>query len=124
MTANPERRRRAERQGRGAERLAGLWLRAKGFGILASRFQSPQGEIDLIARRGRLLLFVEVKARSDDAAAAEAVTARQRSRIERAAQAFLQRRPELAACEMRFDAVLIRPGRLPRHIKDAWRPHS
>ncbi len=117
----PERR-RAWRFGLGAERLAALWLGAKGFRVLARRFQCPQGEIDLVARRGRLVVFVEVKARADAAAAAEAVSARQRRRIERAAEVFLQRRPEFAGSDLRFDAVLITPGRLPRHVADAWRP--
>lgn len=116
------RRRAAYARGRGAERLAAWWLRLKGFRILAEGFRVPQGEIDLVARRGDLLVFVEVKRRGRAEAAAEAIAARQRRRIERAAAAFLQRHPGLARCRLRFDAVLLAPRRLPRHLPEAWRP--
>lgn len=114
-------RRAAERLGHGAEARALWWLRLKGYRPVARRFRCPAGEIDLIVRRGRVLAFVEVKAREDAAAAAEAVSPRQRQRILRAAEAFLQRRPELAKLDQRFDAVLVAPGRRPRHLPDAWR---
>lgn len=113
-------REQARRAGRRAETLAAWTLRLKGFRILARDWRVPQGEIDLIARRGRLLIFVEVKRRADRTAAAEALGGRQRRRIGRAAQAFLQRRPELAGLMPRFDVILMMPGRLPSHIKDAW----
>ncbi len=116
------RRRRAWRRGLWAERLAAWWLRGKGFRILARRFSCPQGEIDLVAKRFGLVIFVEVKARAGGRAAAEALGSRQRRRIEAAARTFLQRHPELAAGELRFDAVLVAPWRPPRHLKDAWRP--
>lgn len=114
-------RRAAWGRGRRGERLAALWLRLKGYRILARGVRTPAGEIDLVARRGRLLVLVEVKARAalDDALAA--VGARQQARIARAGEAFLQRHPALAGCELRFDAVLIAPGRRPRHVIDAWR---
>ena len=75
----------------------------------------------MVARRGRLLVFVEVKAR---AAAADpgAITPRQRQRIERAAEAFLARNPALGGLDCRFDALLLARGRWPVHIADAWRP--
>ena len=114
-------RRRAHGFGRRAERLAGWWLRLKGYRILARGFRVPAGEIDLIVRRGRTLAFVEVKARADLADARQAVTPRQRRRNARAATAFLQRRTELAGLDARFDVVLLAPGRLPRHVPDAWR---
>lgn len=113
------RRRKAERRGRRAETLAALLLRAKGYRILARRFRCPAGEIDLIALRGRTLAFVEVKARGDASAAAESLSAHQRRRICRAAEAFLQRRPDLADRTLRFDAVLV--SGLPRHQAGAWR---
>ncbi|SMF08706.1 putative endonuclease [Tistlia consotensis] len=119
--ARPERR-AAYARGRGAERWAAWWLRLEGYRILARDFRVPQGEIDLIARRGRLVIFVEVKHRDRQAAAAEAIGRRQRLRIERAAAAFLQRHPALAACRLRFDALLLSPRRLPRHVAAAWRP--
>jgi len=110
----------ARRRGRRAETLAAWLLRLKGFRILARDRRETGGEIDLIARRGRLLVFVEVKARADAGAAAAAVSATQRRRIVRAARGFLARRPDLADLTLRFDAVLV-AGFPPRHIADAWR---
>ena len=112
----------AERRGRRAERLAAWMLRLRGYRILARRFACPAGEIDLVARRGDLLAFVEVKHRDRPEAGAEALRPAQRRRILRAAEAFLQRRPDLAGLRLRFDLVLIAPGHLPRHLRDAWRP--
>lgn len=110
----------AERRGRRAETLAALWLRLKGYRILARRYRTPVGEVDLIARRGRALAFVEVKARRDLATALEAVGRRQRERTLRAALLFLARNPGAAECDLRFDIVVIRPRRLPHHLVDAW----
>ncbi len=80
------------------------------------------GEIDIVARRGRTVAVVEVKARMrlDDAAAA--LTPRQQRRITRATEHFLGGRGELAGCWVRFDVMLVEPWRTPRHIVDAWRP--
>ena len=117
-----EAKRAAERRGHAAEAKALWWLRLKGYRLVARRFRSPAGEIDLIVRRGRTLVFVEVKAREGAAEAAEAIGARQQQRILRTAEAFLQRRPELAALDQRFDAVFVAPGHRPRHQPDAWRP--
>jgi putative endonuclease len=113
-------RRRAEAAGRRSERLAALVLRAKGFSIIARRYKAPVGEIDLIARRGRLLAFVEVKARArlDDAAGAVTHTARRR--IGAAAAAFLARHPHLAQSDMRYDIFAVAGWRW-RHIASAWR---
>lgn len=123
MNATPDRR-RAERRGRHAERLAVWRLRLAGYRILARNFRTPVGEIDLIARRGKKLIFVEVKARLGHAAAAESISTRQRARIRRAAEAFLATRPELARLVCRFDAVLIAPWRLPLHVVSAWRDEA
>ena len=92
----------------------------KGYRIAARRWRSTGGEIDLVARRGRLLVFVEVKARARLDDAAEAVTDHQRRRIVTAAQAWLAFHPEDAACDMRFDAILIAPGCWPQHIAAAF----
>ena len=119
--ASRERRRAAWGFGRGGEARAAWWLRLKGYRILARGFRTPVGEIDLVARRGRLVALVEVKARPTLAEAAAAITPRQRERIARAAALFLQRHPGLAGCDLRFDALLIAPGRRPRHVIDAWR---
>jgi putative endonuclease len=103
-----------------------LWLRLKGFSILArgevSGRGSGAGEVDIVARRGRVLAFVEVKARPSRAEAAAAISSRQRRRIVRGAEAFLARRPELAGLDIRFDAVLVAPGRWPLHVIAAWWP--
>lgn len=115
-------RRAAERRGRGAEAAAAWLLRLKGYRILARHLRTPVGEIDLIARRGRVLALIEVKTRATRDQAAAAVSPRQRQRIARAAQAFLARRPDLAELDLRFDALLLAPGRWPHHLVDAWRP--
>jgi len=107
--------------GAGAETLCTLALRLQGYRILARRFRAPVGEIDIVARRGALLSFVEVKARRDFDRAAEALGPRQRRRIHRAALQFLKRRPDLAGCAIRFDVMLVAPWRWPRHVADAWR---
>lgn len=120
-SAPRETRQAAWRRGRRAERLAAWWLRLKGYHILARGFRVGAGEIDLVARRGRVLALVEVKARDSMAQALDAVGPTQRARIARAAAAFLQRHPELAGLDVRYDAVLISPGRWPRHVTDAWR---
>lgn len=116
------RRRRAWVRGRRGEGLAACWLRLKGYRLLARNFRSGAGEIDLVARRGAVLAMVEVKTRGDLASASEALGARQRARIVRATEAFLQQRPNLARLSIRFDVILVAPGRLPRHLLDAWRP--
>ena len=115
-------RRRAETWGRAAESLAAWRLRLKGYRIVARRFRTHLGEIDLIACRGRVLAMVEVKARDEEEAALAALPARQRQRIERAALTFLQQQPRFSDFALRFDLILVVPWRWPRHIIDAWRP--
>ncbi|MBL8696874.1 MAG: YraN family protein [Alphaproteobacteria bacterium] len=111
----------ARRRGRRAETAAAWLLRLKGFRILARDLRYRLGEIDLVARRGSLLVFVEVKARADFEVAAEALKPRQRQRIARAARAYLGPRPELQGLAQRFDAVLVGGRGWPRHVPDAWR---
>lgn len=104
------------RRGHTAEWVAAAFLLCRGYRILARRYKTTSGEIDLIAiRRGRLA-FVEVKRRRDDQLAQSAITPRQRQRIHRAAEIFVARHPRYAACERSFDAVFILPRRWPRHI--------
>ncbi|MBT3358050.1 MAG: YraN family protein [Rhodospirillales bacterium] len=123
MPAKPtSKRQHAWRFGRFAERLAAGYLRVKGYRILAARHKTPVGEIDIVARRGSLIAFVEVKARADAIAAADALGPNQRRRITRAALAFIARYPHLAELSMRFDVILVTPWQVPRHIVDAWRP--
>jgi putative endonuclease len=110
----------AFRTGLSAESRAAAWLIAKGYRILARRFRTPYGEIDLVARRRNLVAFVEVKARASLDEAAYAVTPRQQQRIIAAAQAWLMAHPEHAEFELRFDAILIAPRHLPRHLLAAF----
>ncbi len=117
--ASPERV-AAFQTGISAESRAAAFLFAKGYRILAKRFRTPHGEIDLIVRRRNLLAFVEVKARATLDDAAFAVTPRQQGRIIDAAQAWLAAHPEYAEFELRFDAILIAPRRLPRHLLAAF----
>jgi putative endonuclease len=111
-----DKRRAAERRGHRAETLAAWLLRLKGYRVLARRYKTPAGEIDLIARRGRTVAFVEVKERPDEVAALAAVTPASRKRIARAAALWVSRHPAAAILDLRFDVVLARPGRLPRHL--------
>ena len=112
-------RRRAEAGGRRAERIAAWWLRLKGWRILAMRARTPVGEVDLIARRGRIVAFVEVKARAGDEAAALALDAWRLTRVARAAEALA---PLYAKADdtLRIDAMFILPRRLPRHLTNVW----
>lgn len=116
-----EKRRKAAKRGRRAETLAALWLMAQGWRILARDWRCKSGEIDLIARRRHIVAFIEVKYRPALAGAGESLQARQRQRIMRAAGQYMATRPALAGLDMRFDAVLVSPWRLPAHIVDAWR---
>ena len=113
-------RRAAFARGLSAESRAALLLMAKGFRIAARRWKSPVGEIDIIARRRNLLVFVEVKAREKLDDAAWSVTERQRARIVAAAQAWLARFPDENIRDMRFDVMLVASGRIPRHIPGAF----
>ena len=110
----------AFRTGVSAEARAAAYLMAKGYRILAKRFRTPVGEIDLVARRRNLLVFVEVKARATLDEAAYAVTPRQQRRIIDAAQTWLMAHPEHAEFDLRFDAMLIAPRHLPRHLLAAF----
>jgi putative endonuclease len=110
----------AFRTGLSAESRAAAYLMAKGYRILARRFRTPHGEIDLVVRRRGLLAFVEVEARATLDEAAFAVTPRQQQRIVNAAQAWLVAHPEHAEFELRFDAILIAPRHLPRHVLAAF----
>jgi putative endonuclease len=110
----------AFRTGLSAESRAAAYLMAKGYRILAKRFRTRHGEIDLVARRRNLVAFVEVKARATLDEAAFSVTPRQQQRIIDAAQAWLVAHPEHSDFELRFDAILIAPRRLPRHLLAAF----
>lgn len=116
--------RAAFRRGHGVERRAAWWLRLKFYRVLAINWRSIAGEIDLIARRGGTLAFIEVKQRVDSDTATLSLAPQQRARLARAAGLFVAQRPELADLTLRFDLMAFgRMGR-PVHMKDAWRPDS
>ena len=119
MPKNKLSRAQAETRGRRAETLAAWWLRLKRWRILAVRARVPGGEIDLIARRGRTVAFIEVKQRATDEAAAWALD---EYRLRRVAAAAERVAPRFArdGDAIRIDAIFIVPGRLPRHIPDVW----
>jgi len=119
MTPRPERQ-VAFRTGISAESRAAALLIAKGFRILARRWKSPAGEIDIVARRRSLLVFVEVKARERLDDAAWSVTPRQRARIVAAAEAWLAVNADEHIRDIRFDAMLVAPGKIPQHIPAAF----
>ena len=117
----------ALRRGRSAERRAALLLRLKGYAVLARNFRPAKnvglGEIDIVARRGRTLAFVEVKARAAEADAIFAIAPEQQARIARAAAHFLKTRPLYRGFAQRYDAMVLEAGRFwPRHLTDAFRP--
>ena len=119
-------RRKAERWGRYAELLCVIRLRLTGWRILSRRLTAARGsglgEIDIVARRGKVLAFIEVKARSQRDDGLAAVTPHQQRRLTRAATSFLGRRADLATCDVRFDVMVVGPGFIPYHLADAWRP--
>ena len=113
----------SERRGHRSETLAALWLRLKGYRILARRLKTRAGEIDLVAAAPfGPVCFVEVKARNLARDAAESVGPVQQTRIARAASLYLASRPALARRGSRFDIVAIAPHALPVHHRDVWRP--
>ncbi len=117
---SPEARRAAYRLGLKAETMAAWWLRAKGYRILARRWKSSAGEIDLVARRGGTIAFVEVKARATRDAAIEAVGPAAQRRILRAADIWLSRNPAFVDKVLRFDIIAIAPGHPPLHLISAF----
>jgi putative endonuclease len=111
----------ARRAGRQGEVWAAILLMLKGYRILGFRLRTPLAEIDLLAIRGRTLAVVEVKLRSDQLTALEAVSVEQRERLRRAGAALVAQRPSLAGAAVRLDLMAFAPGRLPIHIPDAWK---
>jgi putative endonuclease len=112
----------AEKRGHASESLAALFLRLKGYRILARRLKTHAGEIDLVAAAPfGPVCFIEVKARAEARAAAESVGENQQARIARAACLYLASRPALARRGSRFDIVAVPPRGLPVHHRDVWR---
>ena len=109
----------AERRGRGAETIACWYLRMRGWRILARRARVPGGEVDIVAKRGRTLAFVEVKARGTEDAAAFALDEWRLRRVAVAAQRLMPRYMN-GVDEVRIDAIFIVPFRWPRHLENVW----
>ncbi|MCW2410512.1 MULTISPECIES: YraN family protein [unclassified Sphingobium] len=109
----------AEKRGRQGERIAGWWLRLKGWTILARRVRTRAGEVDLIARRGKIVAFVEVKTRASEALLDEAIDERRLARVAAAAEAVAHNwlGPD---DDMRIDVMLLAPGHRPRHLENVW----
>lgn len=118
--AAPEKRKRAERRGRWSEWGAAIYLLARGYRILAMRYRVRAGEVDIIARRGEVIAFVEVKARRDLMAAIDAVTFTSQNRIRAAGDHWIARQPDAARLSLRYDIVAIVPWKWPRHIEGAF----
>lgn len=112
----------AQRYKRGvmAEFIAARFLNAKGYDIVAKRYKTRYGEIDLIAKRGNMIAFVEVKRRKDAQTAAYAVLPRAQARIANAARMWIAENPHTMECDIRFDVVLVTPYTVPQHIENAW----
>ncbi len=115
-----EARQKAYRLGHRGEWLAAMALRLKGYRILARRYRTKLGEIDLIARRGDLVAIVEVKARPTVEAAMDAVSYHAQIRIERTADLWLARQPDHARLSLRFDLVAVLPRRWPVHVENLF----
>ena len=111
---------KAYRKGHRGEWLAAAALLLKGYRIVARRYRTRLGEVDLVARRGRLVLFVEVKVRATLVDAMEAIDSLTERRIEAAADLWLSRQPDFAALSVRFDMVAVLPGRWPVHVPDIF----
>lgn len=117
---SPDKRRRAYRLGHWAERLAALSLIVKGYRIVERRYRTGAGEIDIIARKGDLVVFVEVKARVSRQTALDSINATARQRIERASLRWLSRQPDGGNLARRYDIIAVQPRRWPVHFENAW----
>ena len=114
-------RRLAEKRGRDGETRAAVWLRAKGWQILDRRVKTPAGEIDIVARRGGVIAFVEVKWRRRRADLDHAVDEHRLSRVAAAVEAVAHHYAGSGE-DIRLDVILLAPGSFPRHIANAWQP--
>lgn len=116
-------RKQAETRGRRAEDLVAFWLQLKGYKIIERRLKTPFGEIDLMARKGKLLVCIEVKQRPDKETAQASLHPANLGRIERAAFHYQGNRDQFQGFDLRFDAVFVLPRLRMLHIKDAWRAY-
>ena len=114
-----DRRKAAETAGRRAEARAAWWLRLHGWRIMAQRVKTPRGEIDLVARRGNTVAFIEVKARRSEADLATAIDHHRLRRVA-AAASILAPRYARNGEDVRIDVMLLAPRRLPHHLANVW----
>ncbi len=113
------RRERAEKRGRRGEAIAALWLRLHGWRIVGQRLKTPRGEVDLVARRGKTVAFIEVKARTKQGDLATAIDGWRLRRVAAAAEQLLPRYGK-GAENMRIDVILVAPWRWPHHLVNVW----
>lgn len=116
-----EERERAEQRGREGEAEAAMWLANQGWRILAERVRTPRGEVDLIARKGTLVAFVEVKWRARAVDLTHAIDEHRLSRVAAAAEAIAHQYAK-PGDDLRIDVILLAPGRKPHHIENAYQP--
>jgi len=122
MKQTPAHRHKAWVFGSRAETIAAWILRFKGYRILAHRYKTPRGEIDIIAKRGQTLVFVEVKARARINPDHPIVLNRQFKRIAASAEVFISKWKGAAPKSIRFDVIVIQTRHMPKHLKEVWRP--
>jgi putative endonuclease len=120
VTNVADKKQRAEKRGRRAEWLAAWALRLKGYRILATRYKTPVGEVDIIARKGNLIALCEVKARNSLAMCHDAVSASAARRIEAAGDIWLSRQHHPERYTIRRDLIAVLPGKWPIHVPDAF----
>ncbi len=120
VTDKKQKRQRAQSKGHWSEWLAAAYLTCKGYRIVAMRYRTKLGEIDLVARKRDLIAIVEVKARRDVTVAVDAVNYAAQRRIQNAADIWYSRQRDAAKLSIRFDIVAVRPWRMPTHFKDAF----
>lgn len=116
-----DRRARAEKHGRRGETIAAVYLWLTGWRVLARRVKTRKGEVDIVARRGRMIAFVEVKWRHDARDLDLAIDAYRLRRVADAAT-LLAPRYQKPGDDVRIDVVLVAPGTWPRRIENAWQP--
>ena len=115
---------RAYRQGLWAENLAAWLLRLKGYRVLARRYKTPVGEIDLVVCRQKTLVAVEVKSRAENSDALESINFKNRERVQRALAHFMMHHPVYANYDLRFDVVAVSRGFSVQHLDNAWQACS
>jgi putative endonuclease len=115
--AKPLKRKEAERRGHRGEWFAAWYLRLKGYRVMAMRFKTKTGEVDIIARKKDLVAMVEVKARPTVLEAMDAVSATAQRRIESAGDIWLAKQPDFAKLSVRYDLIAILPRKMPVHVE-------